>query len=257
MYAIPGLDYFAIFFGGLCAGILNAVAGGGTLVSFPILLWAGRDPIVANATNALALWPGSLAGAWGFRREIAALPRLLKFLVPAAVMGGLAGGWLLLATPSKVFSSFVPYLILFATVVLAAKSVLARLGGGRISTERTRAHAFLLFAGQIVVSMYGGYFGAGMGILMLAVLGLYGLSDFHERNALKNLLSATTNGLAGIFFIANGAIRWDDGLALGVGSVAGGLLGAAVGRRFSSKVLERVAIVVGIVATTALLLRRR
>jgi uncharacterized membrane protein YfcA len=254
MHTIPGLDYLAIFFGGLCAGVLNAVAGGGTLVSFPILLWAGRDPILANATNALALWPGSLAGAWGFRREIIRLPRLLKSLVPTAVAGGLAGGWLLLATPSKVFSSFVPYLILFATAILAAKSVLARLGA-KPGAERTRTHALILFIAQLGVSVYGGYFGAGMGILMLAALGLYGVSDFHERNALKNLLSATTNGFAGIFFIVSGAIRWDDALVLGAGSVAGGLLGAGVGRRLSSKVLESVAIVVGVVATLSLVLR--
>jgi len=256
MHAFPGLDYLAIFGGGVCAGILNAVAGGGTLVSFPILLWAGRDPILANATNALALWPGSLAGAWGFRREIAALPRLLKLLVPAAVLGGLLGGWLLLATPSKVFAGFVPYLILFATALLAAKSVLSRLGGNRSAVPGRRAST-LLFAGQLLVSVYGGYFGAGMGILMLAAFGLYGLADFHERNAIKNLLSATTNGLASLFFICAGAIRWDDGLALGVGSVLGGLLGAAVGRRLSSRVLESVAIVVGLVATVALILRRR
>ena len=254
MHAFPGLDYLAIFLGGLCAGILNAVAGGGTLVSFPILLWAGRDPILANATNALALWPGSLAGAWGFRREIATLPRLLKLLVPAAVLGGLAGGWLLLATPSKLFAGLVPYLILFATVVLAAKSVLSRRLASA-TTERTRTHTMLLFAGQLAVSVYGGYFGAGMGILMLAVLGLYGVTSFHERNAVKNLLSATTNGLAGIFFICAGAIRWDDGLALAAGSIGGGLLGAAVGRRLSSRVLESVAIVVGVVATLSLVLR--
>ena len=253
MHPFPGLDTLAIFFGGLCAGVLNSVAGGGTLVSYPILLWAGRDPILANATNALALWPGSLAGAWGFRREIVRLPRLLKLLVPAAVLGGLAGGWLLLATPSKVFSAFVPYLILFATVVLAAKSVLTRLGG-KPTTQRTSAHATILFVAQLAVSVYGGYFGAGMGILMLAALGLYGLSDFHERNAVKNLLSATTNGLASIFFAAAGAIRWGDGLVLGAGAVVGGLLGAAVGRRLSNRKLEMVAIAVGLVATVSLIL---
>jgi uncharacterized membrane protein YfcA len=256
MHPVPGLDYLAIFVGGLCAGIMNAVAGGGTLVSFPILLWAGRDPILANATNALALWPGSLAGAWGFRREIAALPRLLKFLVPAAVLGGLAGGALLLATPSKLFSGFVPYLILFATLLLAAKSVLARLGGKTSAGTHTSRRAGLLFAGQLLVSVYGGYFGAGMGILMLAALGLYGLSDFHERNAIKNLLSATTNGLASLFFVFAGAIRWDDALVLGAGSVLGGLVGAAVGRRLSGRVLESVAVVVGLIATASLLLRR-
>jgi hypothetical protein len=256
MQAFPGIDYLAIALGGVGAGILNAVAGGGTLVSFPILLWAGRDPILANATNSLALWPGSLAGAWGLRREIKALPRLLKLLVPAAVLGGVAGGWLLLATPTKVFSGFVPYLILFATVLLAAKSVLARLGGQPKAETRTTRHAAVLFIGQLAVSVYGGYFGAGMGILMLAALGLYGLADFHERNAIKNLLAATTNGLASLFFVLAGAIRWDDALALGVGSVMGGLIGAAVGRRLSSRALEGVAIAVGVVATISFILRR-
>jgi uncharacterized protein len=256
MHAFLGIDLLAIFLGGLCAGIMNSVAGGGTLVSYSILLWVGRDPIVANATNALALWPGSLAGAWGFRREIARLPRLFKFLVPAAILGGLAGGWLLLATPSKVFSAFVPYLILFATLVLAAKSVLTRLGG-KTAAKTTSGHAMTLFIAQFAVSVYGGYFGAGMGILMLAVLGLYGLSDFHERNAIKNLLSAATNGVASIFFAAAGAIRWGDSLVLGAGAVVGGLVGASVGRRLSSRTLEMAAIVVGLVATVSLVLHRR
>jgi uncharacterized membrane protein YfcA len=254
MHTSPGFDLLAIFLGGVCAGIMNAVAGGGTLVSYPILLWVGRDPIVANATNALALWPGSLASAWGFRREIVRLPRLLELLVPAAILGGLAGGWLLLRTPSKVFSAFVPYLILFATLLLAAKSVLTRI---RRPAGRARAHAVVLFLAQLLVSVYGGYFGAGMGILMLAALGLYGVSEFHERNALKNLLAATTNGVASIFFSAAGIIRWGDGLVLGAGAVVGGLVGAAVGRRLSSRTLEMVAIVVGLVATTSLLLHRR
>jgi uncharacterized membrane protein YfcA len=256
MHALPWLDYLAVFFGGLCAGVMNAVAGGGTLVSYPILLWLGRDPILANATNALALWPGSLAGAWGFRREIAQVPRLLRLLVPAAVVGGVIGGWLLLATPGKLFAGVVPFLILFATVVLAAKSLLARLGRTASAPSRSR-RAVVLFVAQLGVSVYGGYFGAGMGILMLAALGLYGVSDFHERNALKNLLAATTNGLAGIFFIFARAIRWDDGLVLAAGSVAGGLVGAAVGRRVSSKALEAVAVVVGVVATVSLILGRR
>jgi uncharacterized membrane protein YfcA len=256
MKPFPGFDLLAIFLGGLCAGVMNSVAGGGTLVSYPILLWVGRDPIIANATNALALWPGSLAGAWGFRREIVRLPRLLKFLVPAAVLGGLVGGWLLLATPSKVFSAFVPYLILFATVILAAKSVLTRLGNSP-RAGRAGAPAIILFVAQFLVSVYGGYFGAGMGILMLAALGLYGVSDFHERNALKNLLAATTNGVASIFFSAAGAIRWGDGLVLGAGAVVGGLVGAAVGRRLSSRTLEMAAIVVGLVATASLILGRR
>lgn len=250
-------DYFAIFLGGVAAGILNSVAGGGTLVSYPILLWAGRDPIIANATNSLALWPGSLAGAWGLRREIAAVPRLLKVLVPAALVGGVAGGALLLATPSKIFAAFVPYLILFATVVLAGKSLIVGQRQRRDSAEGPpRQRTVLLFLAQCLVSVYGGYFGAGMGILMLAALGLYGVTDFHERNAVKNLLAAATNGVASVFFTAAGAIRWLDGFALGAGAIVGGLVGAAVGRRLSAKTLEKVAVLVGLIATLSLILRR-
>lgn len=255
MQTIFRFDYLAVFFAGIAAGILNSVAGGGTLVSYPILLWVGRDPIIANATNSLALWPGSLAGAWGLRREISAVPRLLKVLGPAAVLGGVAGGALLLATPSKVFARFVPYLILFATAVLASKSLLTR-SKQQAEHRRRAGHTAILFGAQFLVSLYGGYFGAGMGILMLAALGLYGVSDFHERNAVKNLLAAATNGVASLFFTAAGAIRWSDGLALGAGAVAGGLVGAAVGRRLSAKTLERVAIVVGVVATLSLVLKR-
>jgi uncharacterized membrane protein YfcA len=252
---IWGLDYAAIFLSGIAAGILNSVAGGGTLVSYPVLLWAGRDPILANATNSLALWPGSLAGAWGLRREIAAVPRLLKVLVPAALLGGVAGGALLLATPSKVFAAFVPYLILFATAVLAGKSLLTRQRSPAEGQHPSRRTVVLFFA-QTLVSVYGGYFGAGMGILMLAALGLYGVTDFHERNAVKNLLAAATNGVASLFFTAAGAIRWGDGLALGAGAIVGGLIGAAVGRRLSAKTLEKVAILVGVIATLSLILRR-
>lgn len=255
MQTIWGLDYAAIFLSGIAAGILNSVAGGGTLVSYPVLLWAGRDPILANATNSLALWPGSLAGAWGLRREIAAVPSLLKVLVPAALLGGVAGGALLLATPSKLFAAFVPYLILFATAVLAGKSLLTRPGRPAESRHPSR-RMMVLFVAQTLVSIYGGYFGAGMGILMLAALGLYGLTDFHERNAVKNLLAAATNGVASLFFTAAGAIRWGDGLALGTGAIAGGLIGAAVGRRLSAKTLEKFAIVVGVIATLSLILRR-
>lgn len=255
MQTIWGLDYAAIFLSGIVAGILNSVAGGGTLVSYPVLLWAGRDPILANATNSLALWPGSLAGAWGLRREIAAVPRLLKVLVPAAVLGGVAGGALLLATPSKVFAAFVPYLILFATAVLAGKSLLTRQSRPG-NAEHPSRRTVVLFVAQTLVSIYGGYFGAGMGILMLAALGLYGVTDFHERNAVKNLLAAATNGVASLFFTAAGAIRWGDGLALGAGAIVGGLIGAAVGRRLSAKTLEKVAILVGVIATLSLIIRR-
>jgi uncharacterized membrane protein YfcA len=249
-------DGIAIFAAGAGAGMVNAVAGGGTLLSFPVLLWAGRDPIMANATNALALWPGALAGAVGFRRELAKAPRLLGLLLPPALAGGLIGSWLLLRTGSRVFSTVVPYLVAAATLLLALQRPLRRLvrapeGGGAHEGRR----AVGLVAGQLIVSIYGGYFGAGMGILMLAALGLYGIIDIHERNGLKNVLSAVINGIAGVYFAVSGAIAWADALVLGLGAVVGGYAGAAVGRKLKREVAELVVVAIGVAMTIALFVR--
>ena len=253
-------DAAVIFAAGAGAGVVNAVAGGGTLISFPLLIWVGRDPIVANATNALALWPGAAASAFAFRRELARAPRLLGLLLPSAVVGGALGGWLLLRTPSRVFATIVPYLVLAATVLLALQRPLRRLvrasdapdgevhGGGR---------AVGLVLGQLAVSIYGGYFGAGMGILMLAAMGLYGLSDIHQRNGLKNVAGAVTNGIAGLYFAASGAIAWADALILGIGAVVGGYAGAAIGRKLSRAVAEAVVVAIGVAMTLALFLKSR
>jgi uncharacterized membrane protein YfcA len=249
-------DGIAIFAAGAGAGVVNAVAGGGTLLSFPVLLWAGRDPIVANATNALALWPGALAGAIGFRRELAKAPRLLGLLLPPALVGGLIGGWLLLRTGSRIFSSVVPYLVAAATLLLALQRPLRRLvraPEGAAAHEGRRAVG--LVAGQLIVSIYGGYFGAGMGILMLASLGLYGIVDIHERNGLKNVLSAVINGIAGVYFAISGAIAWADALVLGLGAVVGGYAGAAVGRKLKREVAELVVVGIGVAMTIALFVR--
>jgi uncharacterized membrane protein YfcA len=250
-------DGIAIFAAGVGAGVVNSVAGGGTLLSFPVLLWAGRDPIVANATNALALWPGALAGAVGFRRELAKAPRLLGLLLPPALVGGLIGGWLLLRTGSRVFSEVVPYLVLAATLLLALQRPLRRLV--RAPDSSAEAHmggrAIALVAGQLIVSIYGGYFGAGMGILMLASLGLYGILDIHERNGLKNVLSAVINGIAGVYFAISGAIAWADALVLGVGAVIGGYAGAALGRKLKREVAELVVVGIGVAMTIALFVR--
>jgi uncharacterized protein len=239
--------------------MINAVAGGGTLLSFPVLVWAGRDPVVANATNALALWPSSLAGAFGLRRELAQASPLLALLLPPAVAGAAIGGWLLLRTPSRVFSSLVPYLVMVATALMAAQRPLRRLTGSHeVSALRIPRWpaATALAAGQLVVAIYGGYFGAGMGILMLAALGLGGLGDIHQRNAVKNLVAAAINGVAGLYFAASGAIAWTDALLLAGGGILGGYAGASLGRRLSPTVAERVVVAIGAAMTIALFVRR-
>jgi uncharacterized membrane protein YfcA len=253
-------DGLAILAAGFGAGMVNSVAGGGTLLSFPVLLWVGRDPVVANATNALALWPGAMAGAYGFRRELAKAPRLLGLLLPPAVVGGVMGGWLLLRTGSRVFSEVVPYLVLAATLLLALQRPLRRLARAPESPDgqvHAGKRAVGLVAGQLLVSIYGGYFGAGMGILMLATLGLYGILDIHERNGLKNVVSAVINGVAGIYFAVSGAIDWTDAALLGVGAILGGYAGASLGRKLSRNVAELVVVGIGVAMTISLFLRSR
>jgi hypothetical protein len=242
--------------------MINAVAGGGTLLSFPVLVWVGRDPIVANATNALALWPGALAGALGFRRELASAPRLLALLLPPALVGGAFGSWLLLRTPGRVFSTLVPFLVLAATLLMALQRPLRRLvrapppGAPPIAVGGSGPAAVALGLGQLAVSIYGGYFGAGMGILMLAALGLYGVADIHQRNGLKNVLGAVTNGVAGVYFAISGAVSWPDAGILAVGAILGGYAGAATSRRLPRAVAEMVVVAIGVGMTVALFVRR-
>jgi hypothetical protein len=251
------LSLLAIFAAGLGAGLVNSVAGGGTLLSFPVLLWAGRDPIVANATNALALWPGSVAAAYGFRRELLPKRRLFALLLPPAILGSVLGGVLLLHTPKRTFAFLVPYLVLGATILIATQRPLMRALGTAASVTPTRGRMAALVLVQLAVAVYGGYFGAAMGIIMLAAYGLYGVADIHERNGLKNVTAAVINGVAGLYFALSGAIDWRDAAALATGSVSGGLVGAAIGRRLSRPVAEGVVVALGALAALSLLLRAR
>ncbi|HYC58566.1 MAG TPA: sulfite exporter TauE/SafE family protein [Thermoanaerobaculia bacterium] len=251
------LDTAVIVIAGVMAGAINSLAGGGTLISFPALLWLGRDPILANATNAVAMWPGSLAGAYGFRRELATTRRWLLLLIIPSLIGGGLGAWLLLRTPASTFERLVPFLILGATLLLAAQEMItSRLGVLAHAHENpTRGWVAFVFIFQLLVSLYGGYFGAGMGILMLAALGLIGLTDIHQMNGLKNVLAVGINGVAAIYFAMSGAVIWRDALILTIGTIAGGLLGARMARKLGRKFVRGFVVTIGIVMTVALLVR--
>jgi hypothetical protein len=246
-------DHLLIFAVGLVAGAINSVAGGGTLLTFPLLLWLGRDPVIANATNALALWPGSLAGAVALRREVFAMRLLLRWLLPIGVVGSLIGGVLLLATPSRVFGSIVPYLVLFATLLLAVQRPLTQAFGTADAPSAQRK--LVLMLAQLGVSIYGGYFGAAAGILMLAAYAVFGIQDIHRRNAVKNTLATVNNGVAGIYFVCMGAIEWSDALVLGVSAILGGYIGGRVSLTLSRRTVEIFVIAIGIAATLTLALR--
>lgn len=229
------------------AGALNSVAGGGTFFSFPALLAAGVPPVAANASNSVALWPASLSGAWAYRHELA---RYKRYLIPMGIVsfiGGVCGGLLLLSTKDATFARLIPWLLLFATVLFAFSGKLGTLLRGAKALKPGNTPGAL--AGQAVVSVYGGFFGAGMGIMMLASLAMSGHDDVHEINAIKNLLSAVIYSVTVLTFVIAGAVSWPHTLVMLVTATLGGYIGAAAARKIPAQWLRRFIIVVGFVLT--------
>lgn len=241
---------FLIGLAAFAAGAMNSVAGGGTFFSFPALLAVGVPPVMANASNSVALWPASLTGAAAYRRELARHKSALLPLSAVALIGGVAGGLLLLATHDNTFSMLIPWLLLVATLLFAFSGQVSRLVARFRSArqaEQSSGPGGLLF--QLIVSVYGGFFGAGMGILMLASLAIQGHSDVHEINAIKNWLSAIIYSVAVVTFVAAGAVSWPHTLIMLATAALGGYWGAAVARRIPAPWLRRFIILVGGVLT--------
>ncbi len=254
---MDGAQHQLLTFGAaFLAGAINSVAGGGTLVSFPALIWLGLPSTVANATSTVAIWPGSLGGALGFRRDLKALePRMYALVVPSLV-GGIGGAVLLRLTPTSVFDRLVPLLILFATGLFMAQDAVQR----ALKTASSISHRGAAWFGgalafQLVVALYGGYFGAGLGIMMLAALGIVGLSDIHQMNGLKNLLALCINGVAALYFVWKGMVYWPDVIVMAIGAVAGGVGGAGLARRLGRVAVRRVVIGAGLLMAVTLLFR--
>jgi uncharacterized membrane protein YfcA len=244
-----------VFLAACAGGAINSVAGGGTLLTVPTLIWLGVPAINANATSTVALWPGSLGGAWGFRREMRqADPRVYALIVPSLI-GGLAGAILLKRTPPDVFERLIPVLILFATCLFMLQDRLQR-RFNLTALHHARSHWLswtMLF--QLVVGIYGGYFGAGIGIMMLAALSLMGHTDIHQMNGLKNLLAVAINGIAIVYLVFTDLIQWADALVMALGAAAGALLAARTARRAGGAAVRRVVIIVGFGMAIAMFLR--
>jgi len=244
-----------VFLAACAGGAVNSVAGGGTLLTVPTLIWVGVPAINANATSSVALWPGSLSGAWGFRREMQhADPRVYALVVPSLV-GGLAGAILLHWTPPGLFEQLIPLLILFATFLFMVQEPLQR-RFNLTGLHQARSHWLswtMLF--QLVVGVYGGYFGAGIGIMMLAALSLMGHTDIHLMNGLKNLLAVAINGIAILYLAFTDLIVWNEALVMAVGASVGALIGVGVARRVGQAAVRRVVIVVGFAMALSMFLR--
>lgn len=244
------------------AGAVNSIAGGGTLLTFPALVGLGIPPIVANATSTVALWPAALASMFGYRRELTGIRRwVIAFALPS-VVGGLVGAWLLLETPPERFNALVPWLVLGATVLFMVQGWIAQLAARGSSVEGSEADTparpqpppnpsvlnpqLATLAFQLLVAVYGGYFGAGVGILMLASLGFAGFTNIHQMNGLKNWGGLCMNAVAAIAFAFSDIVSWPVALSMAIGSTLGGYGGSRLAQRVPQAVVRRAIVIIGL-----------
>ncbi len=229
------------------AGAINSVAGGGTLLTFPTLIWLGLPSINANATSTVAIWPGTVGTIWGYRQDLrSSSPRMLALVLPS-VLGGILGALLLNRTPPAVFDALVPFLILFATLLfMIQEPVQKRLKISHPESHKSTRWLIGAMTFQLFVALYGGYFGAGIGILMLAALSVLGLTDIHQMNGLKALLGASINGVAALYFIWAGMVYWPEFVVMVIGAIIGGYGGALIARRIGGAAVRRIVIIVGL-----------
>lgn len=235
-----------LFIAGILGGVLNAVAGGGSFIVFPALLFAGVPPVAANATNTVALWVGTTASGGAYRNRLDIARRVMVPLIVTSVAGGLMGAFLLLRTPAHTFMRVLPWLMLSATLLFAfGKYLTSRFSGG---LEHKAATSALVFASvfELAVAVYGGYFGGGLGIMNLAMLAALGMTDIHAMNALKVVLGAVINGVAVVAFIAARAIYWPQCVVTTAGALIGGYYGAHYAQRLPPAWIRTFVILVGV-----------
>ncbi|MEZ6035719.1 MAG: sulfite exporter TauE/SafE family protein [Planctomycetaceae bacterium] len=254
----------------LIGGAINSVAGGGTLITFPALLWAlSGTPgatIIANATNTVALCPGALSGSWGYRRELRDLWGWVRWLALPSLIGGIAGSWIVVVAPEASFKAMIPWLIGLATALFilqprltptrksispVSDSAVSGAVPNTLTAEKTSPRYLWLVCGlQLLIGLYGGYFGAGLGILMLSTLSLLQLGTIHQVNGLKTALAGMINGIAVVVFMASGSVNWKLAVPMLVSASIGGWLGATMARRMDRSVVRRIVIAIGISLTT-------
>jgi uncharacterized membrane protein YfcA len=250
---MTGLEMLAVLLAGTAAGAVNTIVGSGTLITFPVLLAVGYPPVLANVTNTVGLTPGSISGAVGYRSELAGQRARLVSLGVASVLGGLTGAILLLTLPPGAFRAIVPVLIAISLVLVLFQSRLSRRLAASDAPDRPAGGGAALHAGVYGAGIYGGYFGAAQGVLLIGLLGLFLHEDLQRINAAKNVLAALVNGMAALVFVAVSDVAWAAAGLIAVGSVIGGQIGASVGRRVPPPVLRGLIVVVGVIAIVKIL----
>ncbi len=246
-------EIFLVCSAALFAGAVNSVAGGGTLLTFPVLTAVlfhklgdhKHADVVANQTSTMALIPGIFAAAWGYRGQLVHSKQWLKWLLPPSLVGGLIGGWLVVAFPNQ-FSDLVPWLILMAAVLFVLQPQIAKWTGiGAPHAQPSGGTVAAIVAFQFFVAIYGGYFGAGIGILMLSALGLMGLADIHVVNGLKNCLAFSINIMALAIFLTKGEIDWTLAGPMIACSIVGGFVGALLAQKIDRSVVRKIVVLIG------------
>ena len=246
-----------LFFAGAFAGAMNAVAGGGSFLSFPALLFTGVPAVPANATNTFALWVGVAASGGAYRRRLNVSRRLLLPMIVASVVGGFLGALLLIHTPAQTFLRLIPWLMLATTLLFAFGRRLSALLRSEISSEASTAALGTAFLVELLVSVYGGYFGGGIGIMNLAMFAALGMTDIHAMNALKVLLSGLTNGVATVTFIFTKAVFWPQALAMTGGAILGGYFSAHYAQKLPQSWIRAFILSIGTGMTAYFFVRYR
>jgi uncharacterized protein len=244
------------FAAAFAAGLVNALAGGGTLITFPTMIWLGLNSVTANATSTVALWPFNVGATIGYWKEVRSVDNRMHYLNIPSAAGGLAGAFLLRLTPTTTFDVMVPYLILFATFLFMGQNVIQRvLNIAHPETHKGAGWFVAAMFFQLFVGLYGGYFGAGIGIMMLAALSILGMTDIHEMNALKNILGGSINAVAAIYFIAAGMVYWPYVGITAAGSIVGGYAGAKMARKIGEPMVRKIVVLVGFGMAISLFLK--
>jgi uncharacterized protein len=252
-----------LFLAAVIGGGLNSVAGGGSFITFPALLFVGSSfpadwSKIANATSTIALWPGSVGAALAYRRELQRNRHLLMVMGTTSLIGGLAGAVLLVRTPASTFNLLVPWLLLLAALLFSFGSAITKTVRQRMGREAGTAMMGVwgIAILQMIIAIYGGYFGGGIGIMMLASLAVMGMDDIHAMNAIKTILQTAINGVAVVGFIVSGLVSWPHAVVMIAGGIVGGFGGASLARRLAPAHVRRFVIVVAYAMTLYFFLRQ-
>lgn len=245
-----------LFVPGIIAGMINAIAGGGAIILYPVLLASGLSPIVANATASLVIWPGSLTSALGYRKELQKVPRTFFWLIAPCILGSIIGCFILVHTRVATFEKLAPWLVLSAVILLALQSRIHRWLANQSKRRKIHWHTMpLIFLAIFPLAIYGGFFGVGVGLMVLAVLGFTSLKNMYQINGVKNLTSITMALVATIYFAKVGLINWHAGIIMAAGNACGGYVGARLSQKISTHHVHNATVAIGLVISVILIIK--